>query len=219
MDRRMGDDQFRCLIACEESGKVRDRFIDRGWEAISCDILPGRGTHREAHYQGHVEDILWSNYWDLVIAFPPCTDLTVACSRLWREKRADGRQQRAEKFFMKFVDSAEHWAIENPVGRMSSAFRKPDQIIQPYEFGHDASKKTCLWLGRLPALRPTEYVEPRMVNGLPRWANQTDSGQNRLPPSEDRAKIRSETYDGIAEAMAVQWGSWIEEEKWMRTHW
>ena len=207
------------LVACEESGKVRDQFRHWGFDAYSCDILPGRGEFPEYHLQGQVQEYLYGQKWDVVIAFPPCTDLTVACSRLWKEKRADGRQQRAEHFFMMFVDSAPYWAIENPVGRMSTAYRKPDQIIQPYEFGHDASKKTCLWLGNLPELKGTKYVEPRWVDGRPRWANQTDSGQNRLPPSEDRAQIRGETYSGIARAMAEQWGRHIEEELWTKTPW
>lgn len=204
---------MRVLTACEESGKVRDAFRYWGYDAWSCDILPSRGEFTQYHMQMDVREALNdSGGWDLVIAFPPCTHLTVACSRLWKEKRALGLQQEAEDFFMQFVDSAYYWAIENPVGRMSTAYRKPDQIIQPYEFGHDASKKTCLWLGNLPPLQPTSYVEPRMVDGLPRWANQTDSGQNRLPPSPERAMMRSETYDGIATAMADQWSLHIERE-------
>ena len=203
---------MRILAACEESGKVRDAFREWGEDAWSCDLLPSRGKYTKYHMQCDVDEALAdSGGWDLVIAFPPCTHLTVSCSRLWGIKRELGLQQEAEKFFMKFVDCAYYWAIENPVGRMSTAYRKPDQIIQPYEFGHDASKKTCLWLGNLPPLKPTEYVEPRMVDGKPRWGNQTDSGQNRLPPSEDRAMQRSETYDGIARAMALQWGQHILE--------
>ena len=105
-----------------------------------------------------------------------------------------------------FMDAPiERIAIENPVSVISSRIRKPDQIIQPYQFGHDASKKTCLWLKNLPTLKPTQLVEPRMVNGRPRWSNQTDSGQNKLPPSKDRWKLRSKTYEGIAQAMAAQW--------------
>jgi hypothetical protein len=185
---------------------VRDAFRERGHEAWSCDLEPTRGKYVDYHLQEDVLEVIDKYYWDMVIAFPPCTHLTVACSRLWKIKRELGQQQEAEEFFMQFVDCAPYWAIENPVGRMSTAYRKPDQIIQPYEFGHDASKKTCLWLGNLPPLDGSDYVEPRMVDGLPRWANQTDSGQNRLPPSEDRAMMRSETYDGIAAAMALQWG-------------
>lgn len=203
---------MRILIACEESGKVRDAFRERGLAAWSCDLLPSRGKWSGYHLQEDAARCLTFHDWDVVIAFPPCTHLTVACSRLWKEKREAGLQQEAEDFFMQFVDSAPHWAVENPVGRMSTAYRKPDQIIQPYDFGHDASKKTCLWLGNLPPLVGHDYVEPRWVDGLPRWGNQTDSGQNRLPPSEERAMIRSETYDGIAIAMAHQWGDYLRDE-------
>jgi len=205
---------MRVLVACEYSGAVRDAFLARGHEAMSCDFLP---TERPGpHYEGDVFDVI--DYpWDLMIAFPPCTDLTVSCSRLWGEKRRDGRQYAGGAFFMKLIRRAAHiamWAIENPVGHMSSAYRRPDQIIQPYEFGEDASKKTCLWLRNLPPLRPTKRVPGRLVphptrpgEMLERWANQTDSGQNRLTPSDDRWQERAQTYSGIADAMAKQWGN------------
>lgn len=195
---------MRVLIACEYSGTVRDAFIAAGHEAMSCDLLetdaPG------PHYQGDVRDVL--HYpWDLMIAHPPCTHLSVSGSRHFERKRLQGKQQSAASFFLMLAQAdIPRIAIENPVCVMSSLWRKPDQTIQPYHFGHDASKATCLWLKNLPPLRPTSFVEPRMVDGRPRWANQTDSGQNKLPPSDDRWKIRSETYAGIAQAMANQWG-------------
>jgi hypothetical protein len=195
---------MRVLVACEMSGRVRDAFIKRGHEAMSCDLLdtlvPG------PHYKGNILDILGDG-WDLMIAHPPCTDIAISGSRYFKEKIADGRQQAALDFVQALMDaSIERICIENPVSVISTHIRKPDQIIQPYEFGHNASKRTCLWLKGLPLLKGTEYVEPRIVDGKKRWDNQTDSGQNRLGPSEDRATIRSLTYEGIAEAMAQQWG-------------
>ncbi len=195
---------MRVLVACEYSGTVRDAFIAMGHEAMSCDLLPTDVPG--PHYQGDVRDVL--HYpWDLMIAHPPCTHLSVSGSRHFEAKRMDGRQQSAASFFLMlaYADIA-RIAIENPVCVMSSLWRKPDQTIQPYHFGHDASKATCLWLKNLPPLRPTAFVEPRYVDGKARWSNQTDSGQNRLSPSDDRWKIRSETYQGIAMAMAKQWG-------------
>jgi hypothetical protein len=141
-----------------------------------------------------------------MIAHPPCTHLAVSGARHFTAKRADGRQDAALDFVRLFMDAPiERIAIENPVSVISSRIRKPDQIIQPYQFGHDASKKTCLWLKNLPLLTPTQMVEPRIVDGKARWANQTDSGQNKLPPSKDRWRLRSKTYEGIADAMAAQW--------------
>ena len=159
--------------------------------------------------------------WDLGIFHPECTYLT--CSAEWAygpgpyhqnvkpgtltgKARQLARAQAYEFFMGLWNCGIPRIAIENPVGVMSRLFRKPDQIIQPYQFGHDASKATCLWLKGLPKLRPTQMIEPRMVNGKPRWANQTDSGQNRLSPSDTRAGDRARTYEGIAQAMASQWG-------------
>jgi hypothetical protein len=197
---------MKILIACEQSGTVRDAFIAAGHDAMSCDILPS--DKPGPHYQGDVLDVLGDG-WDMMIAHPPCTYL--ATSGLHWNKRRPERAQLTEgalKFVRKFlIADIEHIALENPIGCISSQIRKPDQIIQPWMFGHDASKATCLWLKNLPALRQTQYVGPRIVNNKERWANQTDSGQNRLPPSADRAKIRSITYQGIADAMAAQWGS------------
>lgn len=147
--------------------------------------------------------------WDLVIAHPPCTHLSSSGAKHFATKRADGRQQAGVNFFMAVVKACEkhatRWAIENPIGIMSRIYRKPDQIIQPYNFGHDASKATCLWLHGLPPLKPSGHFPGRKVSGRLRWANQTDSGQNRLTPSADRWKIRSATFPGIARAMAEQW--------------
>jgi hypothetical protein len=197
---------MKVLIACEFSGTVRDAFLAIGHEAISCDFLP---TEKPGpHYQGDVLDILYDN-WDLLIAHPSCTYLT--SSGLHWNKRRPGRAQQTEDaiaFVMTLANAPiPKIAIENPVGCLSTRWRKPDQIIQPYQFGHDASKATCLWLTGLPKLEHTEYAAPRMVNGRPRWGNQTDSGQNKLGPSPDRWAKRSLTYQGIADAMAEQWGA------------
>jgi hypothetical protein len=195
---------MRILVACEMSGRVRDAFIKRGHEAMSCDLLD---TMTEGpHYKGSVFDILYDG-WDMMIAHPPCTDIAVSGSRYFKEKIEDGRQQRALDFVRALMDAPiERICIENPVSVISTKIRKPDQIIQPYEYGHSASKRTCLWLKNLPLLQGTNRVPGRFVGGIERWDNQTDTGQNRLGPSEDRAEIRSLTYHGIANAMAEQWG-------------
>lgn len=196
---------MKVLVACEYSGAVRDAFIAKGHEAMSCDLLP---TDKPGpHYQGDVLDIIGEG-WDLMIAHPPCTYL--CSSGLHWNKRIPGRDEKTKEALM-FVNrllncDIEKIALENPVGRIGTAIRKADQAIHPWQFGHDASKKTCLWLKNLPLLKPTSIVEPRYIDGKPRWGNQTDSGQNNLGPSADRWKIRSETYRGIAEAMADQWG-------------
>jgi len=192
------------LIACEFSGIVRDAFRARGHDAVSCDLLP---TERPGpHLQGDILEMgILDRAWDMVIAHPPCTHLAVSGAGRFAQKRADGRQQEGIDFFMRFTQ-LEHVlrvCIENPICIMSSVWRKPDQIIQPYEYGHPESKKTCLWLKGLPKLVPTRIL-PLPESG--RWANQTPSGQNKLGPSKDRAKIRSRTYQGIADAMAEQWG-------------
>jgi len=197
---------MKVLIACEYSGAVRDAFIRAGHYAASCDLLPSESPLGD-HYQCNVMDII-DHGWDLMIAHPPCTYL--CSSGLHWNKRVPGRQEKTEEA-LRFVEQLlaapiPQIAIENPIGCIGTRVRKADQIVHPYQFGHDASKATCLWLKGLPTLKSTNYVEPRMVNGRPRWANQTDSGQNKLTPSADRWKIRSETYTGIAEAMADQWG-------------
>jgi hypothetical protein len=212
---------MRVLVACEFSGVVRDAFTAKGHEAVSCDLLPcDRPTG--LHYQGDVFDLLDEDRdWDLMIAHPPCTYLTCSAEWLYRdtqakklkpgtlygEARRRAREDAAEFFLRLAFAPVPRVAVENPVGVMSKRFRKPDQYIQPHEYGHDASKRTCLWLRGLPPLKPTRHVAPRYVNGLPRWGNQTDSGQNREPPADDRWKIRSVTWQGWADAMADQWGS------------
>jgi hypothetical protein len=200
---------MRVLVACEYSGRVRDAFLDAGHYALSCDLLPTDSTYpRGEHYQGNVLNLL-DEGWDLMIAHPPCTYLSVSGMH-WttRGLRDPKLTEDALDFVRKLLDAPiERIALENPVSVISSRIRKPDQIINPYEFGHDASKKTCLWLKNLPKLASTNLIEPRIINGRKRWGNQTDSGQNKLAPSDDRWKIRSETYEGIAQAMAQQWGN------------
>jgi hypothetical protein len=182
----------RVLVACEYSGVVRDAFIARGHDAISCDLLP---TEKPGpHYRGDVRNLLDYPF-DLMIAHPPCTHLSVSGARHFEAKKLDGRQHEAVAFFMTLARSPiPHIAIENPVCIMSGLWRKPDQIIQPWQFGHGETKATCLWLKGLPTLQPTNIVEGREQRI---W---------KLPPSEDRWKIRSATFVGIAEAMADQWG-------------
>jgi hypothetical protein len=196
---------MKVLVACEYSGKVRDAFIRVGHEAISCDILPTDSPG--PHYEGNVLDILGDG-WDLMIAHPPCTYLSVSGMH-WttRGLRDPKLTEDALEFVSKLLNAPiSRIALENPVSIISSRVRKPDQIVQPYEYGHDASKKTCLWLKNLPLLIPTQVIEPKFVGNKKIWGNQTASGQNKLPPSKDRWKIRSETYQGIADAMANQWG-------------
>lgn len=194
---------MRVLVACEESQTVCKAFRARGHDAYSCDVLPPSGGCPEWHIQGDVLPLLHQD-WDMVIAFPPCTDLAVSGAKWFAAKQADGRQQASIDFFMAFVNCpCPRLAIENPVGIMSRHYRKPDQIIQPWQFGEDASKATCLWLRFLPPLQPTNILPG---GRFARRANQTASGQNRLAPSPDRARLRSITYPGIARAMAEQWG-------------
>jgi hypothetical protein len=219
---------MRVLVACEYSGTVRDAFRERGHDAMSCDLLPTEAPG--PHYQGDVRDVLGDG-WDLMIAHPPCTYLSVSGMHWTRRGLRDPQLTEDALAFVRLLMDAPilRIAIENPVSIISSRIRKPEQIVQPWMFGHDASKKTCLWLKGLPPLRPTQIVEPRLVccgreltsgagaYGCPnccgdkrareRWGNQTDSGQNRLSPSPDRWKIRSATYAGIAGAMADQWGA------------
>jgi hypothetical protein len=255
---------MKVLVACEYSGRVRDAFIRRGHEAMSCDLLPTDALG--PHYQGDVRDVIHDG-WDLMIAHPPCTYLSVSGMHWTTRGLRDPQLTEDALAFVRLLMDApiKRIAIENPVSVISSRIRKPDQIIQPWWFGHDASKKTCLWLKNLPKLKmyypsvvaprgwqkvmcaadmlecefceepfcpecnahyadcncigPHEdEVEFKEVDGVlfgtkilppPKmiWSNQTPSGQNKLPPSKDRWKIRSETYQGIADAMAAQWGS------------
>ena len=185
---------MKVLIACEYSGVVRDAFLRGGHEAMSCDILETES--HGPHYKGNLFDVI--DYpWDLMIAHPPCTHLSVSGSRHFAEKKMDGRQQAAASFFMRIVRRSAHIpkiAIENPVCIMSSLYRKPDQIIQPWQYGHGETKATCLWLKGLPLLLPTNVVEGR------------EARIHHMPPSADRWKERSRTFQGIADAMADQWG-------------
>ena len=195
---------MKILIACESSGAVRDAFNRLGHDAMSCDMLPSETPGK--HYQGNVLDILDDGF-DLLIAHPPCTYLSVSGMH-WttRGLRDPQLTEDALEFVQKLMQAnIKHICIENPVSIISTRIGRPNQIIQPWQFGHDASKKTCLWLKNLPNLKETKLIAPRIVNGKKRWANQTDSGQNKLGPSSDRWKLRSKTYQGIADAMALQW--------------
>lgn len=196
---------MKVLVACEYSGTVRDAFIAAGHYALSCDLLPTDAPG--PHYEGDVRDIINAG-WDLMVAHPPCTYLSVSGMHWTTRGLRDPQLTEDALAFVRLLMDAPipRICIENPVSVISSRIRKPDQIVQPYEYGHDASKKTCLWLKGLSLLVPTQHVEPRIVNGKKRWGNQCDSGQNKLAPSDDRWKIRSQTYAGIAKAMAAQWG-------------
>jgi len=181
---------MKVLVACEYSGAVRDAFRARGHEAMSCDLLP---TDKPGpHYQGPVQDILGEG-WDLMIAHPPCTHLAVSGARWFKDKAQE--QAEALAFVRLLLDAPiPRIALENPVSVISSRIRKPDQIIQPWQFGHGETKATCLWLKGLPKLVPTDIVEGR------------EARIHKMPPSADRWKLRSATYQGIANAMADQWG-------------
>jgi len=200
---------MKVLIACEFSGIVREAFSKLGHYAVSCDLLPSEKPGM--HYEGDVRDLLYDYEWDLMIAHPDCTYL--CSSGLHWNKRTPGRSEKTEIAlgFVKELMGAPIplIAIENPVGCIGTRIKKASQYIQPYEYGHDASKRTGLWLKGLPLLKPTNYVEPRMINDKKRWGNQTDNGQNKLAPSDDRWKIRATTYQGWADAMADQWGGII----------
>ena len=181
---------MRVLVACEFSGRVRDAFIARGHDAWSCDLL--ESERPGPHYQCDIRDVL-DRGWDMMLAFPPCTHLAVSGARWWKHKRQE--QEEALSFVALLLDaSISRIALENPVGLISTRIRKPDQIVQPWQFGHGEVKATCLWLKNLPLLRPTEIVEGRVAR------------VHRMSPRKDRWKERSRTYQGIANAMAAQWG-------------
>ncbi len=183
------------LVACEFTGTVRDAFIRLGHHAMSCDLLPTESPG--PHYQGDLFDVIDAN-WDLGIFHPECTHLAVSGARHFEAKRMNGRQQKAVAFFMRIVRRSSHipkTAIEQPISIMSSVYRRPDQIIQPWQFGHGETKATCLWLKGLPLLIPTNIVEGR------------EARIHKMPPSPDRWKERSKTFAGVAAAMAEQWGS------------
>jgi len=220
---------MKVLLACEESQAVTKEFRKLGHEAFSCDIEPCSGDHPEWHIKYDALEIMngdcmfdttlnelttISGDWDMVIAFPPCTYI---CGSGWFRSVKDPERMKKSIKAIEFAKklwscSAKKICIENSIGKLSTVMEKPTQYIQPYDFGNDASKKTCLWLKNLPPLivNKDDYIKPRIVitNGkeYKRWGNQTDSGQNRLGPSPDRGKIRSKTYTGIAKAMAEQWG-------------
>lgn len=207
----------KVLVACEFSGVVREAFNARGHEAWSCDILPSE-LSPYGHLQMDIRDALAFSqhkakkhgkeyWWDLIIAHPPCTYLSVAGNKHY-SKRPDLYEPAAE-FAKIFVDYAPHVAIENPIGRLSTLWRKPDQIVQPWMFGDPFTKSTCLWLKNLPLLEATDVVDKgerhvtKSGKSLPKWYN--------LPPSADRSKIRSRTFPGFAEAMAEQWGKYVQD--------
>ena len=184
---------MKVLVACEFSGAVRDAFIRAGHAALSCDLLPTETPG--PHYRGDVRDVL-ADDWDLMVCHPPCTHLAVSGARHFEAKRASGVQQEALDFVRLLLGaSIPRIALENPVSIISSRIRKPDQIIQPWQFGHGETKATCLWLKGLPKLKPTNIVEGR------------EARVHRMPPGPDRWKERSRTFTGIAEAMADQWGN------------
>ena len=224
-------EKMNILVACEESQAVTIELRKLGHNAYSCDIQECSGEHEEWHCQEDVVPLLNGNCkfktmdgvehyinskWDMIVAFPPCTDLCVSGARHFERKRADGTQQRSIDFFMKFANAdCDKIAIENPIGIISSEWRKPEQIIQPYEFGDSFKKSTCLWLKGLPLLKPTNIVEPGefieftskkgVLKKQPKWYADALS----LPPKE-RAKVRSKTFPGIAKAMATQWCGLVE---------
>jgi site-specific DNA-cytosine methylase len=190
---------MKVLIACEFSGIVRTEFEKLGHEAWSCDLLPTEIPGN--HYQGNVLDILYEN-WDLMIAHPPCTHLAVSGARWFKYKQAE--QAEALEFVRLLMNAPiKYIAIENPISIISTRIRKPDQIIQPWQYGHGETKATCLWLKNLPLLKPTNIVDGR------------EHRIHKMPPSPDRGRERSRTYPGIAKAMAEQWSEWIlrQEEK------
>ena len=221
---------MKVLVACEESQEVCKAFRERGHEAYSADLQDCSGGHPEWHIMGDVLPLLdgdcqfftrggaWvyiSGQWDLIIAHPPCTHLAVSGARHFEAKQKDFRQQKACVFFMQtMLANAKRIAVENPVGIMNTCYRKPDQIIQPYEYGHPYSKKTCLWLKNLPKLKPTEIVEPERIHSKGKsggysgnsWVVRDENGKILSYKDPRTAKARSKTFPGIAKAMAEQWG-------------
>lgn len=186
---------MKVLVACEYSGRVREAFRKRGHDAWSCDLLPSE-DNSPYHIQDDVFHVLRDVWrWDMMIAHPPCTDLAVSGARHFAEKIADGRQERALEFVRGLMAFPGPWAIENPISVISTKIRKPDQIIQPWQFGHGETKATCLWLKGLPKLEPTNIVEGR------------EAKVHKMPPGPNRWKERSRTYHGVADAMAQQWGT------------
>jgi site-specific DNA-cytosine methylase len=210
---------MKILCACEESQEVTKAFRELGHEAYSCDIQECSGGHPEWHIQGDVVPLL-DQEWDLIIAFPPCTHLAVSGARHFKAKQADGRQQESIDFFNLFTNlKCEKVAIENPIGIMSTHYRKPNQIIHPYMFGDPFQKSTCLWLKGLPELTPTNIVDTGEITtfGSGKRMSKWMADAFKLSP-EERAKVRSKTFPGIAKAMAEQWSNadtyFDEQIKW-----
>lgn len=219
---------MKILVACEESQAVTKEFRKLGFETFSCDILPCSGGHPEWHIQKDIQEVL-TDKWDVIIAFPPCTDLAVSGTRHFEKKRINGKQKQAIEFFMLFENlDCDFVCIENPVNIIGGdyiekhfpelsgkyTFRKSTQRIQPYEFGHDAKKTTCLWLKGLPLLKPTNIVAPRIVtlsNGK-RFSADYMEGVKRSKAGESSV-LRSKTYTGIAKAMAEQWGNYLRQQQ------
>jgi len=199
---------LKILVACEESQAVTKAFRAKGHEAFSCDIEPCSGGHPEWHIQGDVVPLLDQD-WDMVIAFPPCTHLAVSGAKWFKQKREDGRQQQGIDFFMLFANcKCPRVAIENPIGIMSTWYRKPDQIIQPWMFGHTSRKATCLWLKGLPPLFATQIVEPNLYtdcNGSTYSRDYLFDENGKWLKYRGQSKRRSKTFAGIAQAMADQW--------------
>lgn len=204
----------RILIACEESQAVTKAFRELGYEAFSCDLLPCSGGYPEWHFQEDIFEVIKREpKFDLMIAFPPCTDLAVSGARHFERKIADGSQQKSIQFFMDIINAdVDKIAVENPIGIMSGKYRKPDQIIQPWMFGDKAQKSTCIWLKNLPKLQPTDIVEKGEFfeftskkgekKRMPMWYYR--ALQEAKTP-EQRRTLRSKTFKGIADAMAKQW--------------
>ncbi len=199
---------MRVLIACEYSGTVREAFRRLGHDVWSCDLLQS-DDNSPYHIMGDVMYLLGHDRWDMMIAHPPCTYLSVSGMHWTKRGLRDPKLTENALSFVQALLSADipRICLENPVSVISTRIRKPDQIVQPWQYGHNASKKTCLWLKGLPLLQSTSIIEPTIVDGKKRYGNQTASGQNKLAPSADRWKIRSITYQGIADAMANQWGA------------
>jgi hypothetical protein len=200
---------MKILLGCEESQAVCIEFRKRGFEAYSCDILPESGGYPQWHIQDDLLKVIQREHWDAMIAFPPCTYLTVSANKWFKDQpqRKSGALVGAERrkaredaiyFFMQLANAPiEYKGLENPIGIMSTEFRRPDQVIQPWQFGHGETKATCLWLFNLPLLKPTNVVDGR------------EQRLHRLPKTKDRAMLRSKTYPGIAAAMAEQWGNYL----------
>ena len=216
----MKENKLKILVACEESQAVTKHLRVLGHEAFSCDILPCSGGHQEWHYQQDVFEVIEKG-WDMMIAFPPCTHLASSGARHFKQKIADGRQQQGIDFFMKLANAdIDRIAIENPIGVMSTKYRKPDQIIQPYQFGDKAQKSTCLWLKNLPKLESTDIVDKGeffefiskkgVKKRMPMWYYK--ALQDAKTPQQ-RSTLRSKTFDGIARAMATQWTSDVKQIK------